>query len=104
VIVILSNNYNYNGLGLVKKGLLIYINYFIGLLTVGVEKLVGVPEHKNYEIQHTIHERQGDKESPKACTYLKSCEPLYTCPCAPFYRKTKGLLHSENTLESKEYS
>jgi hypothetical protein len=104
VIVILSSNYNYNGLGLVKKGLLIYINYFIELLTVGVEKLVGVPEHKNYEIQHTIHERQGDKESPKARTHLKSCEPLYTCPCAPFYRKTKGLLHSENILESKEYS
>jgi hypothetical protein len=70
----------------------------------GGKKSVGVPEHKNYEIQRAIHERQGDKKSPKACTRLKSYEPLYTCPCAPFYRKTKGLLHSENTLESKEYS
>jgi hypothetical protein len=26
---------------------------------------------------------------------------LYTCPRAPFYRETKGLLHSESTLESK---
>jgi hypothetical protein len=45
-----------------------------------------------------------DKESPKACTRLKNCEPLYTCPRTPFYRETKGLLHSENTLESREYS
>jgi hypothetical protein len=65
---------------------------------------VGIPEHKNYEIQRAIHERQGDKESPKVCSCLKSCEPLYTCSCAPFYMETKGLLHSENTLESREYS
>jgi hypothetical protein len=47
---------------------------------------------------------KGDKESPKDCSRLKSCESLYTCPHAPFYREMKGLLHSENTLESKEYS
>jgi hypothetical protein len=35
---------------------------------------------------------------------FKSGESLYTCPCAPFYRETKRLLHSENTLESREYS
>jgi hypothetical protein len=29
---------------------------------------------------------------------------FYTCPHAPFYKETKGLLHSESTLESKEYS
>jgi hypothetical protein len=68
------------------------------------KKTVGVPEHKIYEVQCAIHERQGDKESPKVCTRLKSCEPLYTCPCAPFYRETNGLLHSDNTLESREYS
>jgi hypothetical protein len=34
---------------------------------------------------------------------LQSCEPLYTCPRTPFYRDTKGLLHSEITLESREY-
>jgi hypothetical protein len=45
-----------------------------------------------------------DKESPKAGTHLKSCESIYTCPHAPFYREMKGLLHSENTLEPKEYS
>jgi hypothetical protein len=50
------------------------------------------------------HERWGDKESPKACTHLKRCESLYTCPRAPFCRGTKELLHSEITLESREYS
>jgi hypothetical protein len=40
----------------------------------------------------------------KDCLSLKSREPFYTCPRAPFYRETKGLLHSENTLELEEYS
>jgi hypothetical protein len=44
---------------------------------------------------------KGDKESPKDCSSLKSCQSSYTCP---FYREMKGLLHSENTLEPKEYS
>jgi hypothetical protein len=48
--------------------------------------------------------RRGDKESPKDCTRLKRCEYLYTCPHTPFHRETKGLLHSENTLESRAYS
>jgi hypothetical protein len=47
---------------------------------------------------------KGDKESPKDCSQLKRCECPYTCPRAPFYRETKRLLHSENTLELKEYS
>jgi hypothetical protein len=34
----------------------------------------------------------------------KVVNPLYICPRAPFYRETKGLLHSEITLESREYS
>jgi hypothetical protein len=54
--------------------------------------------------QKSQEPRKGDKESPKACTHFKSCESFYTCPHAPFYRETKGLLHSENTIESKEYS
>jgi hypothetical protein len=60
-------------------------------------------ESGNVQVLNTIHER-GDKESLKDCSRLKSCESLYTCPHAPFYRETNGLLHSENTLESKEYS
>jgi hypothetical protein len=47
---------------------------------------------------------RGDKESLKDRSHLKSFESFYTCPHAPFYREMKGLLHSENTLELKEYS
>jgi hypothetical protein len=45
-----------------------------------------------------------DKESPKDCSNLKSSDRPYMRPRAPFYREMKGLLHSESTLESKEYS
>jgi hypothetical protein len=48
---------------------------------------------------------RGDKGSPRNCSYLKSCESFYTCSHAPpFYRETKGLLHSDNTLNSKNIS
>jgi hypothetical protein len=40
----------------------------------------------------------------KTAQVSKVVNPLYTCPHAPFYREMKGLLHSESTLESKEYS
>jgi hypothetical protein len=50
----------------------------------GSEKLEGIPEHKSLEQEPKSHEELGDKESPKACTRLKSCESLYTCPHAPF--------------------
>jgi hypothetical protein len=69
----------------------------------GVRKSDGVPKHKVHE-QDSQGLRNGDKESPKACTRLKSCESLFTCPRTAFYRETNGLLHYENTLESKEYS
>jgi hypothetical protein len=62
---------------------------------------VAKQDHKQ---EHTSRERWGDKESSKACACLKSCESLYTCPRAPLYRETKGLLHSKITLKSKEYS
>jgi hypothetical protein len=76
----------------------------VGVNGGGSEKLEGVPEYESNEGRCTIHERQGDKESPKVCTHLKTCESLYTCPSTPFYRETKGLLYSENTLEYREYS
>jgi hypothetical protein len=44
-----------------------------------------------------------EKKTPKVCTLLKSCEPLYTCSRAPFYIEMKRLLHSEITLGTKEY-
>jgi hypothetical protein len=40
---------------------------------------------------------EGDQESPRDCSHLKSCECFYTCPRTPFYREMKGLLHFENT-------
>jgi hypothetical protein len=67
-----------------------------------------IPEHERKENRHVqfkyTHEAKGDKESPKNCSSLNSCESFYTYPHAPFYMETKGLLHSENTLELKEYS
>jgi hypothetical protein len=71
---------------------------------LGVRKSDGFPEHKSHKQVYESHKERGDKESQKACTRLKSCESLYTCPHAPFYRKTKRLLHSENALKSREYS
>jgi hypothetical protein len=38
------------------------------------------------------------------CTSSKKFESVYMCPRAPFYRETKGLLHTENTLSLREYS
>jgi hypothetical protein len=70
----------------------------------GVQESDGIPEHTSQEPETESHEERGDKESPKACARLKSCESLYTCPRVPFYRKTNGLFHFENTLESREYS
>jgi hypothetical protein len=46
-------------------------------------------EHKNNKIPLAIRERQGDKESPKDCSRLKSCESLHTCLCVPFSREMK---------------
>jgi hypothetical protein len=41
---------------------------------------------------------------PADCTSSKKSESVYTCPRAPFYRETKGLLHTKNTLSLREYS
>jgi hypothetical protein len=54
----------------------------------GNPRTLGLRNRRNNWIQSAIHESQGDKESPKDCSRLKSCEPLYTCPRAPFYRET----------------
>jgi hypothetical protein len=63
----------------------------------GVRKSDGIPEHKILEPTHESRNKRGDEESPKVCFRLKSCE-------APFYKETKGFLHSMTTLESREYS
>jgi hypothetical protein len=67
---------------------------------LGGPKIEGSPQSQESKQAHESHEEKGDKESPKACTLLKSSEPLYTCPQAPFYRETRGLLQSEIALES----
>jgi hypothetical protein len=71
---------------------------------LGIRKSDGVPEHKISEQAHVSHEERRGQTISESLYSLKSCESLYTCPCAPFYRETKGLLHSETTLESREYS
>jgi hypothetical protein len=64
-----------------------------------------IQELRNWIASKVTRVAKGEEtESPKACARLKSCESLYMCSRAPFYRETKGLLHSEITLESKEYS
>jgi hypothetical protein len=62
------------------------------------------PEHEKKESEYVKYtdDARGDKESPKDCSNLKSCDRPYMCPRAPFYREMKGLLYSESTLESKE--
>jgi hypothetical protein len=89
-----------------------HMNLFCHLLESDVGRVSEnpdvIPEHKrgeyvNVQVRNTVDER-GDKESPKDCSCIKSCESLYTCPRAPFYRETKGILHSKNTLDSNEYS
>jgi hypothetical protein len=47
-----------------------------------------IPEHRrgiyaNVEVRSS-NDASGDKESPKDCSLLKSCESFYTCPHAPF--------------------
>jgi hypothetical protein len=67
-----------------------------------------IPEHKrrmctNVQVK-AADDVRGDKGSPKDCSCLKSCESFYTCPHAPFYRETKGLLHSDNTPVPKIFT
>jgi hypothetical protein len=47
-----------------------------------------IPEHRrgiyaNVEVRSS-NDASGDKESPKDCSLLKSCESFYTCPHTPF--------------------
>jgi hypothetical protein len=75
-------------------------------ITVGVSEIRKGPRTQVKRDSRTNARKQdlGDRESLQVCSRLKSYEFLYTCRQAPFYRETKGLLHSEITLESMEYS
>jgi hypothetical protein len=74
----------------------------------GIRKSEQDPRTQEKNVQNVqvkvADDERGDKGSPKDCSSFKSCESFYTCPHVPFYRETKGLLHSDNTLELKEYS
>jgi hypothetical protein len=74
------------------------------MCSVGGPKIGRGPRTQDSGMDARKQNERGDKESPKVCTRLKSCESLYTCPRAPFYKETKGLLHFEIVLESREYS
>jgi hypothetical protein len=47
---------------------------------------IGSPNTREYAIVtvKSTGDARGDKGSPKDCSCLKSCEPFYTCPRAPF--------------------
>jgi hypothetical protein len=68
---------------------------------LGSEKSDGIPEHKS---QKQVHESYGQetKNLRKLVLASKVVNPFTRS--RPFYRETKGLLHSENTLKSREYS
>jgi hypothetical protein len=105
VIIIFICNGKY--LTIVKK-VFTTNHYQIDCIVGGYPKIQTRPPHKrrmyaNVQVK-AADDIRGDKGSPKNCSCLKSCESFYTCPHAPFYRETKGLLHSDNTLELKEYS
>jgi hypothetical protein len=71
---------------------------YIGVVEGGYPKIrMRSPStrERNSQTFRNTDDVRGDKESRKDCSCFKSCEPFYTCPRAPFYRETKGLLHSE---------
>jgi hypothetical protein len=72
----------------------------LGANVVGSKNRMESPNTRFQNVCTKVTKKAGDKESPKACTRLKSCESLYMCHQAPFYRETNGLLHSKITLES----
>jgi hypothetical protein len=45
-----------------------------------------------------------NKNLPQVAQISKVMNPFTRALTPPFYRETKGLLHSENTLALKEYS
>jgi hypothetical protein len=77
-------------------------------LTVGglPEKFGWLPKHEREFLtcSSTKWERKETVIPSASSTSSKKSESIYTCPCAPFYRETKGLLHTDNTLGLGEYS
>jgi hypothetical protein len=70
-----------------------------------------IPEHRNARTLITQTSESGTqftkeqtKNLQKTALASKVVNPFTRALAPPFYRETKGLLHSENTLESKKYS
>jgi hypothetical protein len=49
------------------------------------------------------HMTQEETKNPLKTAHASKVVNPFTRALAPFYREMKGLLHSENTLESREY-
>jgi hypothetical protein len=95
VLDLTHNNFNDNiPAGIGKCSALRVLKAGVG----GSEKSDEIPEHKSIGTMRFNIQLAKDREteSPKDCSRLKSCEPLYTCPCAPFYRETKRLFTFRN--------
>jgi hypothetical protein len=67
-----------------------------------------IPEHERKENRHIqfnyTDDTKGDKESPKHCSSLKSCESIYTCPRAPFIGRRRDFYILKTPVGPKEYS
>jgi hypothetical protein len=73
----------------------------------GLRKLDETPKYMWSWTPEQIREstqEHGDKESLKVSTRLKSCESLYTCPWAPFYRRRKNFYISRLPSNLKNIS
>jgi hypothetical protein len=70
------------------------------------EKFGWLPKHKWEFLARSSSkwERKKTVIPSASSTSSKKSDSVYTCPCAPFYRETKGLLHTDNTLSLREYS
>jgi hypothetical protein len=84
------------------------LSLFGGVLLGVSEKPDGIPEHER-EIKQQARSRavtmQKETENlPLVAQISEVMNPLTRALAPPFYRETKGLLHSENTLVLEEYS
>jgi hypothetical protein len=75
------------------------------------ENSEGIPENRSAGTRNTRTFKSGTqftkwetKNLQKTAHASKVVNPFTRALAPPFYRETKGLLHSENALESKEYS
>jgi hypothetical protein len=63
----------------------------------------GIPEQERRTVNTFKYndDARGDKESPKDCSSLKSCESFYTCPRAPFIGRQRDFYILKTPSNSK---